>query len=355
VKKSDLVKFLKNNQNVLMEGPHGVGKTALVKEVFNEAGLKWRYFSASTMDPFCDFIGVPRPTVNAQGETFLELIRPQDFAEDNIEALFFDEFNRADDKVLNAVMELIQFKSINGKKFNNLKVVWAAINPFTEDETYAVQRLDPAIKDRFQVQVSIPANFIDSKYFTKTYGEVSKTFIEWWREGKLHNLVSPRRLEYAVQAYLAESPIPLEHVLPLKSNVKLLKTMLKDEPVIPVEDEDSALQTGNYTVEQMEEAAEKKEKLALSLQSSEALLTPDLIKTKPHLLNYFHQESIFSRLEDPNIGKKLLINYCGHYNEDLSTNDVYLPGQVQLIKKLIKDYQLPSTINETDFFKKHLV
>lgn len=31
-------------------------------------------------------------------------------------------------------MELIQFKSINGKKFNNLKVIWAAINPDDGDK-----------------------------------------------------------------------------------------------------------------------------------------------------------------------------------------------------------------------------
>ena len=40
-----------------------------------------------------------------------------------------DEFSRAHKKVRNAVMELIQFKSINGRKFKNLKIVWAAINP----------------------------------------------------------------------------------------------------------------------------------------------------------------------------------------------------------------------------------
>ena len=41
----------------------------------------------------------------------------------------FDELNRAKPKVRNAVMELIQFRSINGIKFNNLRMIWAAINP----------------------------------------------------------------------------------------------------------------------------------------------------------------------------------------------------------------------------------
>jgi len=43
--------------------------------------------------------------------------------------LFFDELNRAHPKVLNAVFELVQFRSINGDKLPRLQCVIAAINP----------------------------------------------------------------------------------------------------------------------------------------------------------------------------------------------------------------------------------
>jgi septin family protein len=52
--------WIRNNYNVLFIGKHGVGKTAMITQSFDNAKLRWRYFSASTMDPWVDFIGVPK-------------------------------------------------------------------------------------------------------------------------------------------------------------------------------------------------------------------------------------------------------------------------------------------------------
>ena len=147
--------WIQNNSNVLFIGKHGVGKTAMVKDAFDRNGLNFRYFSASTMDPWVDFVGVPREktenkvpeelkiikelaaispqialewiqtnwkmseqsaksildhSLNREdGKSSLELVRPSSF-NDDVEALFFDEFNRSPKKVRNAVMELLQFK-----------------------------------------------------------------------------------------------------------------------------------------------------------------------------------------------------------------------------------------------------
>src|SRR5436190_1168224 len=109
--------WLQHGYNVLFEGRHGVGKTAVVKECFERNNLKWKYFSAATMDPWCDFIGIPKTVKNDGGEDILKYVLPPDFADDSVEALFFDEFNRSHKKVRDAVMELIQFKSINGRPF----------------------------------------------------------------------------------------------------------------------------------------------------------------------------------------------------------------------------------------------
>src|SRR5574339_183824 len=90
--------WIKNNYNVLFKGKHGVGKTTSVLEAFNKSGLKWMYFSASTMDPFCDFVGIPKEVKDENGNSYLDLIRPRQFQNDEVEALFFDEFNRAPKK-----------------------------------------------------------------------------------------------------------------------------------------------------------------------------------------------------------------------------------------------------------------
>lgn len=276
--------WIKNNFNVMFIGRHGVGKTAMVTDAFDRHKLKWRYFSASTMDPWCDFIGVPKEkldnplceqmqlvrqiaevnfktavsyvqqnwkivdkssaeelvnhAVKDNGPAYLELVRPQDFANDQIEALFFDEFNRSPKKIRNAVMELIQFKSINGKKFNNLKIVWCAINPDNDDTLkYDVETLDSAQTDRFQVSVNIPYK-PNKDWFRATYGQkVADSAILWWENlnDETKNVVSPRRLQYALDCFVAKGD-PRD-ILPASSNVNKLIATLKNGPITDQVDE----------------------------------------------------------------------------------------------------------------------
>lgn len=211
--------YADNGFNVLLSGRHGVGKTEIIKSVFNESfgEGKWAYFSAATMDAWVDFIGTPK-AVERDGEMVLELIRPARFAKDDIQALFFDEFNRAPAKVRNAVMELIQFKSINGRPFKNLKVVWGAVNPHDEDSTYDVDRIDPAQLDRFQVQIEVPYK-VDRGLLKGRHGPIAVPFVEWWSKlpEKMKFSISPRRLEDAIKVYKVKGD--LKHVLPVESNV----------------------------------------------------------------------------------------------------------------------------------------
>lgn len=211
--------FIKTEQNVLFRGMHGVGKTAMVKAAFERNNLVWSYFSAATMDPWVDFVGVPKEMKNEEtGETYITMVRPENFENGKVQAIFMDELNRSKDKVRNAVMELIQFKSINGTPFPNLKIVWAAINPEDDDEndlSYDVERLDPAQIDRFQIILDIPYK-ASKEYFSKRYGESGIGAVEWWNElTKEQNLlVSPRRLEYAIEQF--QNGGDLRDVLPHK-------------------------------------------------------------------------------------------------------------------------------------------
>lgn len=217
--------WIKNNLNVLFVGRQGVGKTTRVLQAFERAGLSYRYFSGSTMDPWVDFIGIPKDTGK-----YLEFVLPKGFQDDSIQAIFLDEFNRSHKKIRNAVMELIQFKSINGRPFNSLKIVWAAINP--EDEEFQVEPLDPAQKDRFHVHVHIPYEPSRS-YFNDKFGpETTKAALVWWKE--LHEdqkkLVSPRRLDYALEIN-AMPEGDMHDVLPPSCNVSKLTSILRSGPV----------------------------------------------------------------------------------------------------------------------------
>ena len=90
-----LTKYAQEGYNVLMSGRHGVGKTAIIKKVFDEVfgpiNVSWKYFSASTMDPWVDFIGVPKNFTREHGVEVLRIIPPEYLTgEEKIEALFFD-------------------------------------------------------------------------------------------------------------------------------------------------------------------------------------------------------------------------------------------------------------------------
>lgn len=203
---TNLKRYATEGYNVLLSGGHGVGKTAIIKEVFDkefgEHDVSWKYFSASTLDPWVDFIGIPKNYTNDNGKEVFKIIPPEHFTGDEkIEALFFDEINRADEKTLNALMELIQFKSINGRKFPHLKCVWAAENPHDDqDHEYSVKPLDPAQRDRFQIQLDVPYE-LNKEYFTKKYGkdyfDISKG---WWQKNK--KTISPRKLDDMLTGHL---------------------------------------------------------------------------------------------------------------------------------------------------------
>lgn len=270
--------WIKNNLNVLFIGKHGVGKTAMVTQAFQENGLNWRYFSASTMDPWVDFVGVPKEksegrfnadqfevirelvnidrtlalewieknwhlsgdaaekivdsVANRRQFNYLELVRPKTFATGEVEALFFDEFNRSPKKVRNAVMELLQFKSINGEKFPNLKIVWAAVNPDDDEEqNYDVEKLDPAQQDRYHIITTIPYT-PNTDWFRQKFGRrLADSAISWWKElpTELQNQVSPRRLEYALNMYKIHGDI--RDVIPAEAGVSKLANALNTGPI----------------------------------------------------------------------------------------------------------------------------
>ena len=217
--------WIRLKKNVIFLGDHGVGKTSIVKSAWEAKGLKYAIFSGSTLDPWVDLIGVPK-LVNVNGKDTLKLIQPENI-NDDIEAIFIDEYNRSHAKVRNAVLELQQFKTINGRHFPNLKFVWAAANPPDTENNYDVEEIDPAQLDRFQIIVKL-ANKINKKYFTEKYGpKIAKAADKWFADlGEQKSQVSPRRLDYAIE-YLLEGGDIRECIPDLKINITTLIKGLK--------------------------------------------------------------------------------------------------------------------------------
>lgn len=185
--------YIRNGFNILLQGKHGVGKTALLNQACESLGWNLKYYSASSLDPYTDLVGIPKFVENEDGTEVIKSIRPQEI--NDAEVVFFDELNRADPKVLNAVFELIQFRSINGEKLPNLKCVVAAQNP--PDGEYTVDALDPALADRFQICLDIKPEVSLSYLKSVLNDETAEALVKWHKgHGKKADYISPRRIEY---------------------------------------------------------------------------------------------------------------------------------------------------------------
>ena len=192
--------WIKRGKNILLIGERGVGKTAAVREAFEHLGLTYLYLPGSTLDPYLDFVGLPKIQETKDGAD-LKFIHRKEL--ENVDYLFIDEYNRAPKKVRNGCMEIIQFRTINGVPLKRLKGIIAAINPQDPDDSYDVEDLDKAQFDRFHIKCQVPYD-VCQNYMHKTFGEeLAETAIVWWKglPKDVQSKVSPRNLDYALQEY----------------------------------------------------------------------------------------------------------------------------------------------------------
>lgn len=196
---ADITDFLRKaaegEMNVLLEGTHGTGKTSLICQVADEMGLQLKYFSTATLDPFVDLVGLPVPKTDEKGRPSIVYHRQTEISD--AELLFFDELNRAQPKTLNAVLEIIQFRTINGEPLPKLKAVFAACNPVSKE--YNVVELDAALLDRFHMHITVEPG-PDAAWFRKQLGrDLGNALCDWYDtdlDPGQQAMVSPRRLEY---------------------------------------------------------------------------------------------------------------------------------------------------------------
>ncbi len=224
--------YLRNEFNVMLIGKHGTGKTQSIMDIVKEMGWKMKYYSCATLDPYTDLVGVPVPRkVDGSDKETLKMIRPIEI--DDADIIFFDELNRADPKVQNAVLEIIQFGTINGERLTNLKCCWAAINP--PDEGYEVDELDPALLDRFDVFHEIlpsPSVAYMSQFIRP---QIAQALKYWWddqnRKKRKDGYISPRRLMKLGLIWEAtKSERSLKATIPpgVSTDVQKLVNLLKD-------------------------------------------------------------------------------------------------------------------------------
>lgn len=175
------------DDTVIMEGPHGIGKSAIVKQFAKENGYHIEELFLSHQE-VGDLIGIPH-TIEIDGNTITTWSKPiwlqrmEKKAEAGIPTvLFLDELNRAPIDVRQSALQLVLERQIHEHILpiveDQRTMIVAAVNPADD---YQVDELDPALLDRF-LHITVEAD--------------TKAWLKWARSANVNSIVCDYIAEY---------------------------------------------------------------------------------------------------------------------------------------------------------------
>jgi hypothetical protein len=135
---------------IMIWGNHGLGKTHTVVEFAKKNNWKMAYCAPAQFEEMGDLHGMPivvDPDGNVQGDEYT-VYSPPDWVpkEEGPGILLLDDINRADDRILRGVMQLLQnFELLSWKLPPKWQIV-ATANP--DDGDYSVTPMDDAMLTR---------------------------------------------------------------------------------------------------------------------------------------------------------------------------------------------------------------
>jgi hypothetical protein len=149
--KNALPVLFKTHTACLIWGRHGIGKSAVVRQVCDESGYKYFDLRLGNVTEG-DLLGLPTiedgSTSFAMPDWLQSLIRYCQDHPDSGAVIFFDEINRGRREVLQSVFQMVLDHKIHTVVFPDNLYVVAACNP--NDDNYVVTDLgDEAFMDRF--------------------------------------------------------------------------------------------------------------------------------------------------------------------------------------------------------------
>lgn len=178
ISQKDLAELLEDEENTLVFGPMGSGKSSIVKEYAEKKGKTLLTFSLATMIP--EFIGgVPyaKVTTDSKTEYFAlllnEQLQPLFECKGKNYILFFDEINQATSEVLNCLYSICHIdpeqRNWCGHSLEYAQIVGAGNLMDGTDGTVYLTELPGPLLDRFFVYELVPQaynirNFLKSKY-----------------------------------------------------------------------------------------------------------------------------------------------------------------------------------------------
>ncbi len=132
---------------VCIWGRHGIGKTDLVEKFAIENGYKWEYIAPAQFEEMGDLVGMPQVTKDEEGNTITRFMPPSWVPTEEAKGiLLIDDVNRADDRILRGIMQLIQnYELVSWSLPKGWQIILTA-NPDGGD--YSVTPMDDAMLTR---------------------------------------------------------------------------------------------------------------------------------------------------------------------------------------------------------------
>lgn len=132
---------------VCIWGRHGIGKTQLVEQIAMQKGMQWRAIAPAQFEEMGDLLGMPKVVRTTDGYDSTEFVPPSWVpTEPGPGILLIDDVNRADERILRGIMQLLQNAELVSWK---LPAGWHIIltaNPDGGD--YSVTPMDDAMLTR---------------------------------------------------------------------------------------------------------------------------------------------------------------------------------------------------------------
>ena len=164
--------FIRSNKNIFLFGRRGVGKTHIAMQAAKECDLKINYINLSVIER-PDLAGYPDihstgDVIKFKSPNFLPLLAEKATADSII---LFDELDKAPPEVTAPLLEILQFRKVNGKKINAAACILTG--NLANEGAYS-NAISTALLDR-------GAKYILSFNFDK--------WIDWAKANSVHDLI----------------------------------------------------------------------------------------------------------------------------------------------------------------------
>lgn len=151
-----IVKATPSSQALLIRGIHGIGKSEIMKQVAEEIYKQPAIvLQGSQLEGVGDLVGLQKIVTNEFGISETVWVAPYWYKKDeqgNVipVTLILDEINRSTPSIMKSMMQIcLEHKLLNMELHPDSHII-ACINP-GDDMDYAVQEMDDAEKDRFNI------------------------------------------------------------------------------------------------------------------------------------------------------------------------------------------------------------